>query len=154
MYFPGRTSWQCCFESSPHWQRCPKVRQKLPLFHTIKFGEAQKHNVHVSVMLYFILVFSFKISAFCMNSSRIYFCCFRYVWEHLDIGYVQGMCDLVAPLLVIFDDGKLKIDSAVYFVIRLGTRQWSLLRSGCLFLKDSKEWCCTFWRQTSKSWGI
>ena len=30
----------------------------------------------------------------------------RYVWEHLDIGYVQGMCDLAAPLLVIFDDGK------------------------------------------------
>lgn len=29
-----------------------------------------------------------------------------YVWEHLDVGYVQGMCDLVAPLLVIFDDGK------------------------------------------------
>ncbi len=28
-----------------------------------------------------------------------------YVWEHLDIGYVQGMCDLVAPLLVIFNDG-------------------------------------------------
>lgn len=27
-----------------------------------------------------------------------------YVWEHLEIGYVQGMCDLVAPLLVIFDD--------------------------------------------------
>ena len=27
-----------------------------------------------------------------------------YVWDHLDIGYVQGMCDLVAPLLVIFDD--------------------------------------------------
>ncbi|CAM5999168.1 unnamed protein product [Sphagnum balticum] len=31
-----------------------------------------------------------------------------YVWEHLDIGYVQGMCDLVAPLLVIYDDGQLK----------------------------------------------
>ena len=29
---------------------------------------------------------------------------FRYVWEHLDTGYMQGMCDLVAPLLVIFDD--------------------------------------------------
>lgn len=29
-----------------------------------------------------------------------------YVWDHLDIGYVQGMCDLVAPLLVIFDDGN------------------------------------------------
>ncbi|XP_071479414.1 small G protein signaling modulator 1-like [Diadema antillarum] len=27
-----------------------------------------------------------------------------YVWEHLDVGYVQGMCDLVAPLLVILDD--------------------------------------------------
>ncbi|KAF4082375.1 hypothetical protein AMELA_G00150910 [Ameiurus melas] len=27
-----------------------------------------------------------------------------YVWQHLDIGYVQGMCDLLAPLLVIFDD--------------------------------------------------
>ena len=30
----------------------------------------------------------------------------RYVWEHLEVGYVQGMCDLLAPLLVIFDDGK------------------------------------------------
>lgn len=29
-----------------------------------------------------------------------------YVWKNLDVGYVQGMCDLVAPLLVIFDDGK------------------------------------------------
>ncbi|XP_075218300.1 small G protein signaling modulator 2-like isoform X2 [Lycorma delicatula] len=27
-----------------------------------------------------------------------------YVWEHLDVGYMQGMCDLVAPLLVVFDD--------------------------------------------------
>ncbi|XP_041347892.1 small G protein signaling modulator 1-like isoform X3 [Gigantopelta aegis] len=30
-----------------------------------------------------------------------------YVWQHLDVGYVQGMCDLVAPLLVIFDDEAL-----------------------------------------------
>lgn len=29
-----------------------------------------------------------------------------YIWRHLDIGYVQGMCDLLAPLLVILDDGK------------------------------------------------
>ena len=28
------------------------------------------------------------------------------MWENLEIGYIQGMCDLVAPLLVIFDDGK------------------------------------------------
>ncbi|XP_068430094.1 small G protein signaling modulator 1 isoform X2 [Clinocottus analis] len=27
-----------------------------------------------------------------------------YVWKNLDIGYVQGMCDLLAPLLVILDD--------------------------------------------------
>ncbi|KAM9793987.1 small G protein signaling modulator 1-like [Syngnathus typhle] len=27
-----------------------------------------------------------------------------YVWQHLDIGYVQGMCDILAPLLVILDD--------------------------------------------------
>lgn len=27
-----------------------------------------------------------------------------YVWQHLDVGYVQGMCDLAAPFLVIFDD--------------------------------------------------
>ena len=32
---------------------------------------------------------------------------FSYVWEHLDVGYMQGMCDLVAPLLVIFDDESL-----------------------------------------------
>ncbi|XP_028851837.1 small G protein signaling modulator 1 isoform X2 [Denticeps clupeoides] len=27
-----------------------------------------------------------------------------YVWQHLEVGYVQGMCDLLAPLLVILDD--------------------------------------------------
>lgn len=27
-----------------------------------------------------------------------------YVWENIDVGYIQGMCDLVAPLLVILDD--------------------------------------------------
>uniref|UniRef100_A0A8C8A188 Small G protein signaling modulator 1b n=1 Tax=Oryzias sinensis TaxID=183150 RepID=A0A8C8A188_9TELE len=27
-----------------------------------------------------------------------------YVWRHLETGYVQGMCDLLAPLLVILDD--------------------------------------------------
>lgn len=35
-----------------------------------------------------------------------------YVWKTLDVGYVQGMCDLVAPLLVIFDSGKL-FDSGI-----------------------------------------
>ena len=27
-----------------------------------------------------------------------------YDWENLEVGYMQGMCDLVAPLLVIIDD--------------------------------------------------
>jgi len=27
-----------------------------------------------------------------------------YVWENIEIGYIQGMCDLVAPLLVVLDD--------------------------------------------------
>ncbi|XP_053445223.1 small G protein signaling modulator 1 isoform X6 [Nycticebus coucang] len=30
-----------------------------------------------------------------------------YVWQHIEIGYVQGMCDLLAPLLVILDDEAL-----------------------------------------------
>ncbi|XP_075052861.1 small G protein signaling modulator 2 isoform X2 [Mixophyes fleayi] len=30
-----------------------------------------------------------------------------YVWEHLDVGYVQGMCDLLAPLMVILDNDLL-----------------------------------------------
>lgn len=30
-----------------------------------------------------------------------------YVWEHLEMGYVQGMCDLLAPLMVILDDGEI-----------------------------------------------
>lgn len=28
-----------------------------------------------------------------------------YVWDNLATGYIQGMCDLVAPLLVTFDEG-------------------------------------------------
>lgn len=36
-----------------------------------------------------------------------------YVWEHLEIGYVQGMCDLLAPLMVILDDGEWDIISQV-----------------------------------------
>lgn len=29
-----------------------------------------------------------------------------YIWQHIETGYVQGMCDLLAPLLVILDDGE------------------------------------------------
>ncbi|XP_061868444.1 small G protein signaling modulator 2 isoform X2 [Colius striatus] len=30
-----------------------------------------------------------------------------YVWEHLEVGYVQGMCDLLAPLMVVLDNDQL-----------------------------------------------
>lgn len=37
--------------------------------------------------------------------SPLCFSC-SYIWQHIEIGYVQGMCDLLAPLLVILDDGE------------------------------------------------
>lgn len=42
------------------------------------------------------------------------FCVLSYVWQHLDIGYVQGMCDLLAPLLVILDDGTLTLSLTLF----------------------------------------
>ncbi|XP_045881509.1 small G protein signaling modulator 1 isoform X1 [Meles meles] len=30
-----------------------------------------------------------------------------YIWQHIETGYVQGMCDLLAPLLVVLDDEAL-----------------------------------------------
>lgn len=39
-----------------------------------------------------------------------------YVWEHLEMGYVQGMCDLLAPLMVILDDGEqLQLNACFHF---------------------------------------
>ena len=32
---------------------------------------------------------------------------YTYVWENIEVGYIQGMCDLIAPLLVILDDESL-----------------------------------------------
>nr|CAD7202866.1 unnamed protein product [Timema douglasi] len=44
----------------------------------------------------------------------------EYVWEHLDIGYMQGMCDLVAPLLVIFDDEGTTYSCFCHLMERMG----------------------------------
>ena len=30
-----------------------------------------------------------------------------YVWEHLSVGYSQGMCDLLSPLLVVLEEEAL-----------------------------------------------
>lgn len=43
-----------------------------------------------------------------------------YVWEHLEVGYMQGMCDLVAPLLVIFDDESITYSCFCLLMERMG----------------------------------
>ncbi len=52
-----------------------------------------------------------ELNVICLfsNQALVCFLCLlacSYVWEHLEMGYVQGMCDLLAPLMVILDDGE------------------------------------------------
>nr|XP_060612949.1 small G protein signaling modulator 2 isoform X3 [Anolis sagrei ordinatus] len=42
-----------------------------------------------------------------------------YVWEHLDVGYVQGMCDLLAPLMVILDQDELAYSCFTHLMKRM-----------------------------------
>ncbi|CAF0900878.1 unnamed protein product [Didymodactylos carnosus] len=42
-----------------------------------------------------------------------------YVWNNLSLGYIQGMCDLVAPLLVIFDEEVITYSCFCYLMKRL-----------------------------------
>jgi hypothetical protein len=44
-----------------------------------------------------------KTSEFSLKKKFFFF--YRYVWDNLSTGYIQGMCDIVAPLLVLFDEG-------------------------------------------------
>lgn len=46
---------------------------------------------------------------------------YTYVWENLDIGYIQGMCDLVAPLLVIFNDESISYACFKQLMIRMSS---------------------------------
>lgn len=59
-----------------------------------------------------------------------------YVWEHLDQGYIQGMCDLVAPLLVIFDDGNYLLlflrKPEILYIITLFVAYFSYLTRGTI----------------------
>ncbi|XP_066491830.1 small G protein signaling modulator 2 isoform X2 [Tiliqua scincoides] len=42
-----------------------------------------------------------------------------YVWEHLDVGYVQGMCDILAPLMVILDKDELAYSCFTHLMKRM-----------------------------------
>ncbi|CAF0809598.1 unnamed protein product [Adineta steineri] len=42
-----------------------------------------------------------------------------YVWDNLATGYIQGMCDLVAPLLVTFDEEVITYSCFCYLMKRL-----------------------------------
>lgn len=49
----------------------------------------------------------YRVNSQIINKKKTpHLCLCSYVWQHLDTGYVQGMCDLLAPLLVILDDGQ------------------------------------------------
>ena len=42
-----------------------------------------------------------------------------YVWENLDVGYMQGMCDIVAPLLVVFNEESLTHQCFAFLMERM-----------------------------------
>lgn len=59
-----------------------------------------------------------------------------YIWQHIEIGYVQGMCDLLAPLLVILDDGEYVLPTQGQGRNFLPTAEEGMLTS----FYDSMEW--------------
>ena len=42
-----------------------------------------------------------------------------YVWENLEIGYLQGMCDILAPLLVVLDEEALAYSCFKQLMVRM-----------------------------------
>lgn len=71
-------------------------------------------------------------------------CDFRYVWQNLELGYIQGMCDLLAPLLVVFDDGKVSISYFVSCVILFKEDNNYMLFCYTSFLTDTVS---TSWQE-------
>jgi len=55
-----------------------------------------------------------------------------YVWSNLDVGYIQGMCDLLAPLMVVFDDGTVWIQIVSPVCVAMCTEQDSNAGDNCL----------------------
>ncbi|KAM4795704.1 small G protein signaling modulator 2 [Rhinophrynus dorsalis] len=43
-----------------------------------------------------------------------------YVWENLEVGYIQGMCDLLAPLLVVLDNDLMAYSCFTQLMRRMG----------------------------------
>lgn len=80
-------------------QRRAALRPQLLLLHLCQLREAAQHHVQVGTKATGHRLLLTPV-------SPCFLCICSYVWEHLEMGYVQGMCDLLAPLMVILDDGK------------------------------------------------
>ena len=53
------------------------------------------------------------------NLSKLRRIMCTYVWENLEIGYLQGMCDLLAPILVVIDDEAIAYSCFKNFMSRM-----------------------------------
>lgn len=58
-----------------------------------------------------------------------------YVWEHLEVGYMQGMCDLLAPILVI--EGNYDVDN---FKLEISKTFENILEIQRMFNIKSFDW--------------
>lgn len=120
LFFSDWAVGHCGSEPPQDRQRCCTLRPQLLLFYHEQPGETAKHYVQVSQTwicvlfppLLFLIYSLFEVYIYTKLSMLLRLICFplsvplSYVWEHLEVGYVQGMCDLLAPLMVILDDGE------------------------------------------------